>query len=654
MLQARFNFYQRPDIVSLLGEALFVKCPLYESKLPMKTLYVNQNLYEEIFGERATSFEKMAATISHHFYCTLEQRPGAQQIGWAYADRQADPMGLSLSGNLGSGRAYYLGPYFNIKGEKTPLAVSKDLFHSNGKLELREAIWESLVANSLHQSSALAVAPILAILIHEEELCEVQHFDKPVQVPRARIIRIVKNCPLERITHLFYKQKPENEVALKKIAVHFGELEANKFIERVLHGCWSAGNISPRGDLIDLQSSCATLSRTPQFSAANSYPSNYFGYEYLGQTQILKALAEDKQINVAGFSHESLEETLLEAQERRLLEGLLYLMGFPGEKEIISRYREALLTLSRLFSQLARKAWMNLEGFFVCSPLSFSNYCFDFSWFFRFYPLLKRSENFSVEDCLDKMSLKHFSERLNLKPYLEQIQGYFSEAMLHFQQLSIEDKVLLKQIKTWFSCDFIKNEKEYAAALDLVKLFIQLYDALHCQILENFAFSAEVIEARAYKINEDRAYLMPCLSAVNRLVKNINKYSAKQLHLILSLIIKASRRKPSLEEAVFCDFILYHEGYSALRLNGDGTQQFFIYLFKSQFSQEEFSFTDSDFEFSCAGKLLRPYQIQNKKEHIEISSPVQSTQILLGLDRGLAQRELKIFYKKKPIILNKI
>ena len=63
--------------------------------------------------------------ISEYFSITLDKdKSNCEAIGKGFADRQSDPTGLALSGNQGSGRAYFFGKFFNIKGDKTTLATS--------------------------------------------------------------------------------------------------------------------------------------------------------------------------------------------------------------------------------------------------------------------------------------------------------------------------------------------------------------------------------------------------------------------------------------------------------------------------------------------------------------------------------------------------
>ena len=127
-----------PASFKRLGKDLFLPVPLYRAKKRYKPVYINAALFNRLFRPGKTlSFEEMAVFIQAYFNFTFEKEKGSgEPIGTAYVDRQADPLDLSLSGNLGSGRAYYVGKYFNIKGEKTPLAISSKRRFSDGLLEM--------------------------------------------------------------------------------------------------------------------------------------------------------------------------------------------------------------------------------------------------------------------------------------------------------------------------------------------------------------------------------------------------------------------------------------------------------------------------------------------------------------------------------------
>ena len=114
--------------------------PVYKAKESYNVVYINPSLYEEIFNEKY-SWEIANKKISEMFSITLDkEKSDGRVVNEAFSDKQFDPFGIALSGNLGSGRAYFYENIFNIKGDKTNLATSPKPIYSNGKYALSAAI----------------------------------------------------------------------------------------------------------------------------------------------------------------------------------------------------------------------------------------------------------------------------------------------------------------------------------------------------------------------------------------------------------------------------------------------------------------------------------------------------------------------------------
>ena len=137
---------------------------VYKSKKKYIPLYINADLYEQLFNEKydeKSAFNK----ISEMFSITLDhQKSNNELVGIGYADKQEDPMGISLSGNEGSGRAYFYRECFNIKGDKTSLATSPKEVYSNGKFSLAASIKETIISNILSKELSIPTFETLAIL----------------------------------------------------------------------------------------------------------------------------------------------------------------------------------------------------------------------------------------------------------------------------------------------------------------------------------------------------------------------------------------------------------------------------------------------------------------------------------------------------------
>ena len=96
-----------PNIKELFNEDNLCMQDVYKAKENYNVVYINSKLYEEIFNEKyewKTAKEKMSTMFS----ITLDkEKSNKEVIGKAYSDKQLDPTGMALSGNLGSGRAYF-------------------------------------------------------------------------------------------------------------------------------------------------------------------------------------------------------------------------------------------------------------------------------------------------------------------------------------------------------------------------------------------------------------------------------------------------------------------------------------------------------------------------------------------------------------------
>ena len=70
-------------------------------------------------------------------------------------------------------------------------------------------------------------------------------------MPCGVMIRVIKDYDLYRFSHRFVNKIPFKKEELYSISEIFGKEEGDKFINRILHGAWSSGNISIKGNLID-------------------------------------------------------------------------------------------------------------------------------------------------------------------------------------------------------------------------------------------------------------------------------------------------------------------------------------------------------------------------------------------------------------------
>lgn len=551
------NLYAHPRSLKRLGRNLFIQCPLYESQHFFKPIYIHQELFHTLFGENLP-WDKQADVIKQLFSVTLNKdHSNGKQCGWAFVDKQQeDPYQLSLSGNQGSGRAYYTGHCFNIKGEKTPLATSFNPIYSDGILKISDGIWSSLIGNSLEKELNVMPSLVLAVLLKDDE-------------SRCLIVRTDENGALDRITHLLHQPVPLTAKQLKQATQQISRLEAEKFIHRILHGSWSAGNTSLNGHLIDYDTVCAVKGRQPQYSVTPNYPDNYFGFEYLGQLKVLQILIDHPIINSEQVSQSILDKEFQNHYKQYIEEGLIYLMGFEDYSKLAKTCSTELKHLSHLFYELSLYTYYRSpQNFNTNHPASLFFHLFDFSIFFRVYPLLKFSQTFVPSQAL--YILMH-------SPGQQDMLAYESEQEEYALPLEVKKRIVPYCIPFGHKCSQELEQK----ALDFLILYDQLFDSLIMDTQQD----KYNIAARAYVINEDRFYLFPVFSLEALILEQIQKKTEPQMiHRLIETLIKANQRLPILSSSncYVSDYRLFGQGFSYTCLNTNGTYYVAFNLYQDQ------------------------------------------------------------------------
>lgn len=563
----------KPNALDDLGEDTFVKVPLYQSKIKYEVKYINTELFKKYFNDSNVNFEHMSKVISNEFSTTIDKKKSnGKIIGYAYIDKQYDPLKISMSGNLGSGRAYYQGDVFNIKGEKTPLAISEREEYSNGVLEFEKSIFETVASNSLYNDTSIKLSPILAILDIKEP-CKVSWKKKTCK--RAKIIRINIDGSLNRITHIFQGKKQLSANEIKNTAKAFGEQEGEKFLQRIEHGAWSAGNISSKAHMIDFDTVCAVKYRAPQFSFCIWFFENYFGYEHYGQAKILKSLANSKEINIENVSYKELSKIMFKARENYILNNFSKLMGF---NYIDKKHLKSIKKLYKLFDELSRKCYPNPE-FLSCKQVEcYENSPFNFSRFFRLFPILKHRNNFEIFEAYNILT--------------EQLCQFNDFDIKNFDRTNKNNKFYYNHVLQKINKNFIHSFDEYLKLSKKCILFIELYNKFYEKLLNDKTINKNEIELNAYKYNEDRKYLFMPNTIGGFLDKKANEYTSYQMHRAISLGIFSNKR--NIEHKFLnltpADVTILNEGFFAVLLNKNGQHKLSLNLYKDMLDINENDF----------------------------------------------------------------
>ena len=478
---------ETPHIKELFKDDNLCIQDVYNAKENYNVVYINSKLYEEIFNEKY-EWEKAKQKITEKFSITLdEEKSNKQVIGKAYSDKQLDPTGMALSGNLGSGRAYFYDYNFNIKGDKTKLATSPKSIYSNGKYALSAAIKETVIANILAKDFTIPTFETLAILDKQERFDFEDEYMDADDIIRKEIynlscsieIRVNKERELYRVSNSLINKDKYTTEELEKFCKKLAKIEANKFCDRFLHGSWSVGNISTNGNLIDFDTATFVKGRFPQYSNTNKYKSNYFGYELLGQKLMIKSILNNTNIENVTNTQKSLEDMMDEEYEKNMKIRFCDLIGLEYNLHY-KKYSKYINSLCKKFNILSRKFLPNYYETNVVEDNGDITNLFDFSRFFQKYLIYKKQNK---NNMLLGMKLL-----LNDTEYIEYEKiGMIKEKIDEFFEKDLVEKDTI---------DYFIND-----AMD----FVQEYDELFSEISKELDLSN--IKLKQYVINADRNYL---------------------------------------------------------------------------------------------------------------------------------------------------
>ncbi len=515
---------ETPHIKELFKEDNLCIQDVYKTKGNYNVVYINSKLYEEIFNEEY-EWKTAKQKISEMFSITLDEKKSNKQlVGKAYSDKQLDPTGMALSGNLGSGRAYFYGSNFNIKGDKTKLATSPKSIYSNGKYALSATIKETVIANILAKDFAIPTFETLAILETKERFDFLDEYMDSDDIIRAETynlpcsieIRVNKEKELYRISNSLINKDKYIMEELENFCKKLAKIEANKFCDRFLHGSWSVGNISTNGNLIDFDTATFVKGRFPQYSNTNKYKSNYFGYELIGQKLMIKSILDNSNIENITEVQNRLEDIMNKEYERNMKIKFCDLLGLDYNLHY-KKYSKYIDKLSKKFNVLSRKFLPNYYETNVVEDNGDITYLFDFSRFFQKYLIYKKENK---NNMLLGMKLL-----LNDTEYIEYEKvGMIKEKVDEFFKDDLVDKDTIDY--------FINN------AMD----FVQEYDELFNKI--NNELDLSNIKFKQYVINADRNYLYGNKNIYGELsyIYDTKQIDSNTINTIINALIKTNIR----------------------------------------------------------------------------------------------------------------
>lgn len=497
---------------------------VYQAKEKYNVIYINSKLYAEIFKEKY-EWQTAKQRIIDMFSIALDEEKSNKQIaGKAYSDKQLDPTGIALSGNLGSGRAFFYKNCFNIKGDKTKLATAPKDIYNNGKYALSAAIKETVIANILVDDFIIPTFETLAILDKKERFdFEDEYMDaddvirkEVYNLPCSIEIRVNKEKELYRISNSLINKDKYTINELEDFCEKLAKIEANKFCDRFLHGSWSVGNISIDGNLIDFDTATFVKGRYPQYSNTNKYKSNYFGYELLGQKLMIKSILDYENIENANKIETNLDDLMNKKYKENMKIRFCDLIGLNYNLHY-KKYNKYIDSLYEKFNVLSRKFLPNYYETNVAENSGDITYLFDFSKFFQKYLITKKDYKNNI--------LLGMKLLLNDTEYIE------------YEKIG-----MIKEKIQEFFYENIVDEKNIDNSINNAMDFIEEYDELFNLISKETELSN--VKVKQYIINANRNYLYGNENIYGEIsyLYDIKKIDEKTTNRIINALINTNKR----------------------------------------------------------------------------------------------------------------
>ena len=474
---------------------------VYQAKEKYNVIYINSKLYAEIFKEKY-EWQTAKQRIIDMFSIALdEEKSNKQIVGKAYSDKQLDPTGIALSGNLGSGRAFFYKNCFNIKGDKTKLATAPKDIYNNGKYALSAAIKETVIANIFEDE-----------YMYADDVIRKEVYNLPCSIE----IRVNKEKELYRISNSLINKDKYTINELEDFCEKLAKIEANKFCDRFLHGSWSVGNISIDGNLIDFDTATFVKGRYPQYSNTNKYKSNYFGYELLGQKLMIKSILDYENIENANKIETNLDDLMNEKYKENMKIRFCDLIGLNYNLHY-KKYNKYIDSLYEKFNVLSRKFLPNYYETNVAENSGDITYLFDFSKFFQKYLITKKDYKNNI--------LLGMKLLLNDTEYIE------------YEKIG-----MIKEKIQEFFYENIVDEKNIDNSINNAMDFIEEYDELFNLISKETELSN--IKVKQYIINANRNYLYGNENIYGEIsyLYDIKKIDEKTTNRIINALINTNKR----------------------------------------------------------------------------------------------------------------
>ena len=334
--------------------------------------------------------------------------------------------------------------------------------------------------------STFGTSPSLALLRRRQPRWITTSFEEG-EADTAIVARVDEGS-LDRPTHLF-EPGVELQASLLDMTRAFAGQEAEKFTLGVVHGAFSAGNISVHGHILDMDTVRSVLGRHPQYSLTARYIANSFGLEWRGALAILQSLAVSDRNNPERLSMETIEREFHREHDAVLAKRSLLLFGVPeaNVERIVAAHGDDVHFLVSEFKELAQRIFPDLSSLFTGLVGLRRVDVFDFSPFLRSYHRLRRVEADLEIRVEAGLRLLRRSE-----PRFEVVEN---------ARMSEEVKAHLLERHA------VVDGGQLAALERRASEFVRRFDAFCADLEDARWLGSESVVDRAYCINEERFYL---------------------------------------------------------------------------------------------------------------------------------------------------
>jgi hypothetical protein len=253
-------------------------------------------------------------------------------------------------------------------------------------------------------------------------------------------------------------------------------------------------------------------------------------------------------------------------------------MGF--DISLYPKYKNKIDNIASKFERLSKVCFANYELFDVTKCSSEKCNIFDFSKFFRYFPILKNRESLLAHYLLTLVNDK---------------------AMLVNSKIDEKSKNI---IDGYFNDILVKTMEDYLNVMMEAKEFIDEYSELYDDILNENNIKDDEAISNAFLINTRKRYLGYEEALRFELLEQYQNglISSKQCHDIINIAIESGCNS-------YLDLIIFEEGYFYIVMEENGKYHYELKLYDKELAHANLSLKVDGENIKCACYMEEEYLI---------------------------------------------